>query len=238
MAVKFIKTGIPGFDDVLKGGLRENASVLITGGPGTGKTLFGLQFIYEGAKKGEAGLYITFEETADSLREYAQSLGMDLSKYEKNGMISIIQQPITTRKIMTIATPIDLIKKNKVKRAVLDSLTLFEYIHVAGTVDFRKEVFDFLMRMKEAGVTLIVTSQKDLVDLDAFKYEPQDFLFEGLIILTRVRKLSSYERCITVAKLRGQDHMLDIFPFSIGAKGVEIHHKELPFSLIEKDDSK
>lgn len=238
MAIKLIKTGIPGFDSILKGGLRENSSVLIAGGPGTGKSIFGLQFIYEGAKTGEAGLYITFEESMESLRDYAKGLDMDLEEYEKKGLITIVQQNITTRKIMSIASPIDEIKKKKIKRVVLDSLTLFEYIHVAGTMDFRKEVIDFLERMKEVGVTLIVTAQKELIDLDQFKYDPQDFLFEGLVILTKVRKANTYERCITIPKMRGQEHLLDIFPFSIGKGGININPKDIPFSLIEKDEAK
>ena len=61
--IRKFKTGIQGFDDLLKGGLKERSSVLITGPPGTGKTVFALQYIIEGAKKGEGGVYITSQET-------------------------------------------------------------------------------------------------------------------------------------------------------------------------------
>jgi len=238
MAMNLIKTGIKGFDAILKGGLRENSSVLLTGGPGTGKTIFALQFICEGARLGEPGLYITFEETVESLREYSESIGLDLKKLENKGLVTLVQQPISDKKIMSIAAPLNVIKQKKIKRVALDSLTLFEYMHVAGTMDFRKEVLDFILRMKEVGVTLLTTSQKAVVNFDALEYQPQDFLFEGVVVLTKVRKSSSFERCLNVIKLRGQDHLLDVFPFTIKKGGIEVYPKELPFSLIEEDIGK
>ena len=235
MALNLIKTGIKGLDAVLKGGLRQNSSILLTGGPGTGKTILALQYICEGAKLGEAGLYITFEETVESLREYADSVDLNLRELEKKGLVTLVQQPISDKKIMSIAAPLNVIRQKKIKRVALDSLTLFEYMHVAGTMDFRKEVLDFILRMKEAGVTLLATSQKATVNFDQLEYQPQDFLFEGVIVLTKVRKSSSFERCLSVVKLRGQDHLIDIYPFAIKKGGIEIFPKEIPFSLIEQD---
>lgn len=231
-------TGIPGFDEILKGGLNERSAVLVTGGPGTGKSIFCLQFIYEGAKKGEAGVYITSEEDADSLRKYAKTLGMDLEKYEKQGLIHIVKQSISNKKLVSIATPVDIIKKDHVKRVVLDSLTLFEYTHVAGDYDYRKEVVEFLDLMKGFNVTLLATSEKVITDLDTMKYQPEDFLFHGLVVMVKIRKSSTFERCLYVAKMRGQEHLMDIFPFTIGQKGIKIFTKQLPFSLIDRDSEK
>ena len=70
MAVELIKTGISGLDQVLKGGLRMNSSILVTGAPGTGKTIMALQFIYHGAKDyNENGIFITTEDNVDSFVE-------------------------------------------------------------------------------------------------------------------------------------------------------------------------
>lgn len=233
-----IATGIPGLDEVLKGGLRKGSSVLVDGGPGTGKTIFALQFIVEGAKRNEPGVFITFEESVDSLRECAKSVGLELEKYEKNGLITLIQHPITTKKIMTIAAPLDIIEKKNVKRVVLDSLSLFEYIYMAGTAGYRKEVLDFLTRMKETGATLISTSQQGVTHLDEITFQPEDFLFEGLIILTRIRKSASFERVLSVIKMKGQDHSLDIYPYTIDKGGVKVFPDQPPFSLIEEDIKK
>ena len=84
MAIEFIKTGVFGLDKILKGGLRKNSSILITGAPGTGKTILALQFIYYGAKKyNENGIYITTEENLSDLRQFANNLGMDIGSLEK-----------------------------------------------------------------------------------------------------------------------------------------------------------
>lgn len=231
-------TGIPGFDEILKGGLNEKSAVLLTGGPGTGKSIFCLQFIYEGAKKGEAGVYITSEEDEESLRKYAKSIGMDIEKYEKQGLIHLVKQSISNKKLVSIATPLDIIKKDHVKRVVLDSLTLFQYTHVAGDYDYRKEVIEFLELMKGLDITLLATSEKIITNLDTMKYEPEDFLFHGLVVMVKIRKSSTFERCIYVVKLRGQDHLMDIFPFTIGLGGIKVFTKQLPFSLIDKDSEK
>lgn len=238
MVTKFIKTGIKGLDALLKGGLRQNSNVLVIGGPGTGKSILGLQFICEGAKLGEPGLFITFEENLDSIRDYSDSIGLELRNLEKKGLITLVQQNITDKKIMSIAAPLNIIKQQNIKRVVLDSITLFEYMHVAGTMDFRKEVLDFLLKMKDVGVTLLATSQKHITNFDNLDFDPEDFIFEGLMVLSKTRKSSSFERCISIIKLRGQDHMLDIYPFTIKKGGVEIFPEELPFSLIESDVKK
>jgi len=236
--IKRMKTYISGLDEILKGGVREGASVLLTGPPGTGKTIMGIQFIYEGAKKGESGVYITSEETVEDIREYAEALGMDIKEYEKKGLITLIKQTISAKKLMSIATPLSIIQTKKVKRVVLDSITLFEYVHVSGEMDYRKEVLDFVLKMKESKVNLLAMSEKSISQIDDIKYEPEDFLFDGVIILVKVRKGSSFEHCIMVEKMRGQEHLLDIFPFTIAKGGLKIFPKEIPFSLIEKDSKK
>lgn len=232
--MKLIKTGVPGLDEIFKGGILENSSILVTGAPGTGKTILALQFIYEGAKMNEPGLYIATEEPIESIRNCAKNLGFDLEKYEKKGLINFIAQPILTKKIVSIVTPLAMIKKKKIKRVVLDSLTLFKYTHVAGEMDYRKEVLSFLESMRELGVTLLATAEIPTANIDLLEHKPEDFLFTGLIILLKIRKTSYYERCITVAKMRGQDHLINIFPFTIEEGGIKVFPKQMPFSLVEK----
>lgn len=75
---KRIRTGVPGLDDVLSGGLSQNRVYLVEGSPGAGKTTLALQFLLEGVSKGEKGLYITLSETVEELHEIADSHGWSL----------------------------------------------------------------------------------------------------------------------------------------------------------------
>ncbi|MFH1053189.1 MAG: ATPase domain-containing protein [Candidatus Woesearchaeota archaeon] len=232
-----IKSGIQGFDTVLKGGLRKGVATLVTGSPGTGKTIFGIQFIVGGAKNNEPGLYIVSEESEEDLRNYSRSLGLELEKYEKNGLITILRQPLAPKKLMSIAAPLSIIKSKKIQRVVLDSLTMFKYAYFPEEVSFRREVLSYISNMKKAGVTSLTISEKSLPHFDDIKYIDEDFVFDGVILLTKIRKSSSYEHCITVQKMRGQDHLVDVFPYKIQKGGVIVYPDQLPFSLIEKDSA-
>jgi KaiC/GvpD/RAD55 family RecA-like ATPase len=225
---------IPGMDDVLRGGVLRNSSVLLTGGPGTGKSIFGFQFIYNGAKKNIPGLYITSEQSVGGLKASFSELGWDMDDYESKGLITIIEQSVTSGKMLSLEAPLSLIKKKKIQRVVLDSLTLFEFVYSKGT-EFRKGIISFLKQMKESGVTLLVISERDITDIDAFLYKPEDYLFDGMIVMSKIRKGSSFERILHVVKMRGQEHSIDIYPFSVGKGGIRVMPKELPFSLIEQD---
>jgi len=233
--MKKIPTGIPGLDKLLDGGLRENSFVLVSGVPGTGKTIFGLQFALEGMQSKEKSLIICTEESIDSLKNHARELKLDLDAYEKKKLLFFVQQQISDKKLISLATPISLIKKEGIKRVVLDSLTLFKYIHMAGTMDFRRELLSFLNLMRDAGVTLLVTAERARAELDSLEFKSYDFLFDGVIILTHIRKGSSYERCITIQKMRGQSHSMDVHPFAIKEGGISVYPDQPPFSLMEQD---
>ena len=84
MAIKRISTGISGLDPLIQGGFKRNSVNLVAGGAGTGKSIFAMQFIIEGLKKNEPGIYITFEEKKEKVYEDMLEFGWDLEKYEKS----------------------------------------------------------------------------------------------------------------------------------------------------------
>jgi len=242
--IERIKTGINGLDQILKGGLRKNSSILITGAPGTGKTIMALQFIYYGAKKyNENGIFIATEETLSDLRDYSKNLGMNFEHMEKKGKVFLIEKQLAMLKggISSIKGMLDLIKKKNIKRVALDSLTFFEYLYPgfdSNKMEFRRQVLLFMHKMKSAGVTFMTVSERRITDLDKLEYSMMDFVFEGFIILSRVRKGSYFERVLTIAKIRGQDHSLDVYPVTIDKNGIRILHDQVPFSLVEKGEEK
>ena len=239
---ELIKTGISGLDQVLKGGLRKNSSILVTGAPGTGKTMLALQFIYYGAKSyNENGIFISTEESLDVLDQSAKNLGMDLGSMVKSNKIFFIQKPIATLKggISSIKGLVDAIKKDNVKRVALDSLIFFEYLYPrfdGNKMEFRRQVLIFMQEMKKANVTFLVVSERSVTDFDRLTYDMMDFVFDGIILLSRIRKGSYFERVLTVAKIRGQDHSLDVYPVTIGHDGLKVLVDQTPFSLVEKEE--
>jgi len=78
-----VATGIEGLDEVLNGGLAKRRATLVSGGTGCGKSILGLEFLYRGALAGDSGIFITFEERAESVRQNALTLGWDLADLEK-----------------------------------------------------------------------------------------------------------------------------------------------------------
>jgi circadian clock protein KaiC len=88
--LKKIKSGITGFDEITGGGLPEGRPTLICGGPGCGKTLFSIQFLVKGATLyNEPGVFMAFEEKAEELEQNVASLGFDLDKLQKQGLLRI-----------------------------------------------------------------------------------------------------------------------------------------------------
>jgi len=243
LPVELIKTGISGLDQVLKGGLRRNSTILITGAPGTGKTIFALQFVYYGAKDfNENGIFITTEENLEDIKNFAKNLGMDLDSMEKKGKLFFVQKSLATLKggLSSVKGMMDAIKKYNIKRVALDSMIFFDYLYPrfdGNKMEFRRQVIIFMQQMKKAGVTFLAVSERKVTDFDRLTYDMMDFVFEGFIILSRIRKGSYFERVLTVAKVRGQDHSLDVYPITIGSDGLKILFDQTPFSLVEKEEA-
>lgn len=83
-----VSTGIEGLDDILAGGLTAGRLVLLEGMPGTGKTTLVLQFLLDGAARGETGLYVTLSESANELQASAASHGWSLEGIEIHELVS------------------------------------------------------------------------------------------------------------------------------------------------------
>ncbi|MEM3690769.1 MAG: ATPase domain-containing protein, partial [Candidatus Micrarchaeia archaeon] len=118
------KTGIKGFDELVEGGFPKGSTILIAGDPGTGKTIFGLQFIYNGAVKfNEKGLYLSLEQTADAIRNQALQFGWDLKKLEEQGKLKIVSIPVRDISSTTAREILEMCRNEGIKRLVIDSLS-------------------------------------------------------------------------------------------------------------------
>ena len=121
---KRIPTGIKGFDDLVQGGFPEGSVALIIGTPGTGKTLFTLEYVHNGATRfKEKSLYVTLEQSLDDIREQAKQVGLDLKAAEKSGMLTLMHIPIHSFNTESINEIKKEVQKKGIKRLVVDSLS-------------------------------------------------------------------------------------------------------------------
>src|ERR1044071_9340556 len=90
MAIERVPTGVPGLDQLIEGGIPKGRLVLVTGEPGTGKTIFCLQFLAEGLARGEKVIYVAADEQPFDVVEQAVSLGWDFEKYVENKQLAML----------------------------------------------------------------------------------------------------------------------------------------------------
>ena len=91
MVVRRVDVGVRGLENLIQGGLPEGSPILVSGSPGTGKTLFGLQFLYHGVKNGEPGVYVTFEEPRESIVTASENFGWNLADAVKERKFAVME---------------------------------------------------------------------------------------------------------------------------------------------------
>jgi KaiC/GvpD/RAD55 family RecA-like ATPase len=231
--VNYVKTGVPGADAILNGGLYPASSVLVSGPPGSGKSIFGMQFVYAGARDfGEGGLILAIEETDRSLSEYAASIGLDRwDELVNGGSIT----PVTDDYFSKLDLPgslegiMGLISRTDAKRMVLDSMNIFKY-YFPQDVDRRRYLLKFIRILKKKGITLLMVSEA----MEVFPRMPltdEMYMSDGNISLFLSRMGNNVERCFWVTKMRRQAFSMKIVPMSIGRGGIEVYPDAVPYSL-------
>ena len=104
-------------------------------------------------------------------------------------------------------------------------------------MEFRRQVLMFMQALRRAGVTFLAASERPVTDFDRLTYDMMDFVFDGIILVSRIRKGSYFERVLTIAKIRGQGHSLDVYPITINDnEGLKVLYEQTPFSLVEKEE--
>jgi len=227
--LKKILSGIPGLDDLLDGGLHERSSTVIAGPPGTGKTTFATQFIYQGAAKlGEAGIFITFEEFPEVIYRDAMNFGWDLKEQEAAGKLRIIftSPAVLKSELEKENGLIDrVVAEIGAKRIVIDSVTLMEQIS-CDTIELRQLFNSLINGLKRLGLTTVLTSEVPLLFGHENTFETSiGFVVDNILFLRYVEIESELETALTILKVRGSKHAKDIRKYEIAENGVTIETK-------------
>jgi KaiC domain protein len=241
MPIPRIKTGIPGLDELLYGGLPKRNVVLLAGGPGTGKSIMSRQYIYYGLTQGEPGIYVTLEEHPVAVREDMKQFGWDPTPYEEKGMFAMIDgftggigraaererfvvpDPTDVRALIdVIKEAIEWIKENTGKtpvRGVIDSVTtlyLTKPSVARNIVMMLKKVFSGF------GITAFFVSQVSVSER-GFGGPGVEHAADGIIRLDLDEIDGELVRSLIIWKMRGTKHDMRRHPFEITDKGVIVY---------------
>lgn len=222
---------IEGFDDISHGGLPIGRATLVSGTSGTGKTLFAVQFLYNGITCfDEAGIFVTFEESPQDIVKNACSFGWDLQSLIDDGKLFILdaspdpegQDVVGNFDLSALIERIQYaIRKYKANRVSIDSVTaVFQQYDAASVV--RREIFRLVARLKQMGVTTVMTTER----LDEYgpvaRFGVEEFVSDNVVINRNVLDGERRRRTMEILKLRGTTHMKGEYPFTITDDGINI----------------
>ena len=217
-------TGIAGLDEMLEGkGYYKGSSVLISGGPGTGKTSIGVHFAAASCQRGERCLYFAFEESEPQLIRDMRSIGIDLEALIDGGNLVISAARPTLRGLeMHLATMLHGLQTVRPDVVVIDPLSALQ---MSGTLaQSSMMMFRLIDHLKGLGTTalFLAVHSEDQTDLNISS------LMDTWISVKNLRREDDLERLIFIMKSRGMAHSADIRQLSIGAGGVEVSARKGP----------
>jgi KaiC/GvpD/RAD55 family RecA-like ATPase len=214
-------TGIPGLDEALKGGFPKNSVIFLTGTPGAGKTTFSFQFLSEGAKKGEKGLYFTLEESSDELIQQFMLFDPKLKEYLDNGLIKIVSIPLVDYDSMkeVISSELDAMGA---QRLVVDSITYLQ-MFFSDIMSIRKAIIELSSIIKARECTSIFIGEMPYGENKLSAFGVEEFAADGVVALYMVERQSSFIRALRIIKMRSTDHLTKYIPLDIKNKGIIVY---------------
>lgn len=215
-----VTSGIKGLDKMLEGGYFKGSSTLVAGPAGTGKSLFGIQFLHEGLKRNEPGVLVSFEESEAQVLRNASTIGCSLKKYLDNGLFVLLSyypdKYLPEENLINIANAVE---KIKAKRCVIDSLSC-----IAGAIpamDYKGFVRHLITYLKGRGITtLFTTATTRLTGSTNIAEMPVSTLTDNIVLLKYLEVRGCMKLMIAILKTRGADHDKSLRGYTITGKGL------------------
>ncbi|MCD6465372.1 KaiC domain-containing protein [Candidatus Bathyarchaeota archaeon] len=239
MAIERIVTGIPGFDAILNGGIPRRNVVLLSGGPGTGKSIFGYQYLYYGLLKGQPGVLVALEEHPVQIRISMAQFGWNVSPYEERGKFALVDAftagigEAAKREKYVVRVPDDFqmlidtlraaVREVGAERVVVDSVTT---LYITKPALARGMVLQLKKVLSGLGCTSLLISQVSVTER-GFGGPGVEHAADGIVRLDLDEVNGELKRSIIVWKMRGTSHSMRRHPFEITDKGIIIKPKEI-----------
>jgi circadian clock protein KaiC len=242
MVVERVSTGVVGLDALIQGGFPKNYTIMVSGAPGTGKTLLSMQFLYEGALKGEKGLYVVFEQSVHDLIVQGELFGWDMQSLIDSGKLKLISMSVEDTHLDDIIREI----KQGYKRVVVDSLSAI-LLHPVAWKDMdapyilsgsmeemipdpknpmiasRLLLNRILSEIKKLDCTTIIISELTEGSHGLSRDTISEFLVDGIITMHYTSTGSLPGRHIMIRKMRATKHSEMIHPIEfVDGHGISV----------------
>ncbi len=244
-----VATGIKGFDELVQGGFPKGSTILHCGSPATGKTIFALEFVYNGAQKfNEKSLFVTFEQKREELIEQASQFGWNLEELEQRGMLKILSIPAKELSHGTSEMIVKLAFDEGFTRVVIDSLStltinapiysnkdessvkdvvgdkMFFSAPIIGDTIIKRFIYKFIDDLKRVDhITTMIVGESPLKGDFISRDTISEFICDGVVMVTFESMGGQFPRSIIVRKMRNTKNDEDIHPLEISNEGMIVH---------------
>ena len=228
-ALAKVPTGVQGFDEITEGGLPEGRVSLVAGGAGSGKTVFAMGFLVNGAEKyGEPGLFVSFEETSRDLETNFASQGFDLKALQAGGMLTLDHIRIERSEMeetgdydleglfVRLGAEIDAIGA---RRVVLDTIEVL-FSAFKDQIIIRAELKRLFQWLADRGVTAIVTGESG--ERHITRHGLEEYVADFVVVLNHLVNDETATRRLRIVKYRGSAHGTNEFSFLIDQRGISV----------------
>jgi len=229
-----VPTGIPGLDKLIQGGFPRNSVNLISGPAGSGKSLFGIQYLYAGRIFNERGLFFVLEENRSNVVRAMKNFGMDLQAYEGDGQLQLIdlgEIKLVNEEEKGIVGFQELkdflqssLKTTRARRLVIDSISAIG-LHYRSLEDLREEMFTFIRFLRERDLTSLLITES-IEGMGLTRYGIEQFVADSFIVLGLEEVKGELRRTLTIRKMRFTKHDTGKHPFLITPQGIEVSSNE------------
>jgi len=227
--VERVKSGVEGLDRLIDGGFLRGDVILLAGNTGSGKTIFSVEFICNGATQhGEPGVYATFEEDAGTLKRNMLGFGFDLEKLEREGLIRVLDLEAIKGSGLSanIEFMLNAVRNMNAKRLVIDSLTAF-LSACQEKFEYRMLMHLFYKILKKLGCTTIATCSVP-TGLGTLGLGIEEFIADSVITLESTIREGQLKTRFLIRKMRGTGHSKKYHEAVIDRNGLKI----VPFSMM------
>jgi len=223
-----VKSGIPGLDKIMNGGIPKGQLVLLSGTCGTGKTTICGQYVYQGLTKfNENGIFLSFEDMPENMKKNLRQFGWDFEPFEKQNKFDFIRyDPYHIEEVFDILE--SNVREIKAQRIVIDSVSALG-LHVRDKAELRRMIFNLSNVLRKLDCTVIMVSEIVPGSTGISRYGVEEFVTDSVIVLYYERNEFAFTRAMQVWKMSGSDHSKKLHPYKITNKGIVVQPGEEAF---------